>query len=149
MDHVVYIDIKENDLEKLINGTKRMILRGETIRKLPYGRVQPGDRLFFIPNDGTSWVHACANVKMVWDSKPLSPKESRQIIEDNQEQLQLSPIQLQRWSGKRFLVLIVLSRVTALIPFLIDQSGFGNMDDWFPVGDIEQVKLENRPVLTS
>ena len=33
MDHVVYIDAKEGDLEKLLDGTKRMIIRGATGKK--------------------------------------------------------------------------------------------------------------------
>ena len=28
MDHVVYLDTKANELEKLLNGTKKMIIRG-------------------------------------------------------------------------------------------------------------------------
>ncbi len=148
MDHVVYIDAKEKDLQKLLNETKRMIIRGAAGRKLPYGRVQLGDRLFFVQNDGTCLVHAWAEVTMVWDSSPLSAEESVQVIAGNQEQLQLSPKQVQRWSGKRFLVLIGVGQVTAITPFLVDRSAYGNMDDWLPVGDIEQVKIENSLIKT-
>ncbi|NLP09161.1 hypothetical protein GX408_02065 [bacterium] len=148
MDHIVYVDAKQGELEKLLCGTARMLVRGATGRKLPYGRVQLGDRLFFVQNDGKCLAQACAEVTMVWNSSPLSAEESRKVIEGNQEQLQLSPKQLQRWSGKRFLVLIGLGQVTPTTPFTIDRSNFGNMDDWLPVGDIEQVKIENRTATT-
>lgn len=144
MDHIVYVDAQQGELEKLMCGTARMLVRGVTGRKLPYGRVQLGDRLFFVQNDGKCLAHAWAEVTMVWNSSPLSVEESRKVIEGNQEQLQLSPKQLQRWSGKRFLVLIGLGQVTPITPFTIDRSNFGNMDDWLPVGDIEQVKIEDR-----
>ncbi len=52
MDHVVYVDAKARELEKLLAGEKTMIVRGATGRKLPYGRVEPGDCLFFIENNG-------------------------------------------------------------------------------------------------
>lgn len=142
MDHVVYVDTKEKDLQKLLDGTRRMIIRGANGRKLPYGRVHPGDRLFFVQNDGTCLSQAWAAVTMVWHSVPLNNEEASQVIEINQDQLQLSPKQVQRWSEKRFLVLIGLGQVNPLTPFVIDRSAFGNMDDWLLVGDIEQVKLE-------
>jgi hypothetical protein len=47
MDHVVYVDAKAKELEELIAGTKTMIIRGATGRKLPYGRVNMGDILYF------------------------------------------------------------------------------------------------------
>lgn len=143
MDHVVYVDAKQNELENLLCGSVRMLVRGATGRKLPYGRVQLGDRLFFVQNDGSGLVCAQAEVTMVWNSPSLSVEESSRIIEDNQKQLQLSPKQMQRWSGKRFLVLIGLNRVVPLPPFAFDRSAFGNMDDWLPVGDIESVRIKD------
>ena len=83
---------------------------------------------------------------MVWNSTPLNAEESRQVIERNQEQLQLSSKQLQRWSGKRYLVLIGFESAIPVEPFKIDRSEYGNMDDWLPVEDIEHVKIENHTV---
>ena len=47
VDHVVYVDAKSKakDLEELLDGTRKMIIRGATGRKLPYGRVDKGDIL--------------------------------------------------------------------------------------------------------
>jgi len=36
MDHIVYLDTKSNELEKLIDSEKSMIIRGWTGRKMPY-----------------------------------------------------------------------------------------------------------------
>jgi hypothetical protein len=43
MDHVVYLDAKSNEFEKLLDGSKSMIIRGVICRKLPHGRVNKGD----------------------------------------------------------------------------------------------------------
>jgi hypothetical protein len=140
MDHIVYVDAKAGELEKLLVGTKKMVLRGATGRKLPYGRVQPGDRLFFIRNNGEGQVRAQARVSTVFNSEKLSEAESRQIVADNQEALQLSPAEAKRWGGKRYLVLVGLEEVAPLEPFEIDRRAYGNMDDWLPVGEIETVR---------
>jgi hypothetical protein len=141
MDHVVYVDAAAKEMEKLLDGSKCMILRGAAGRKLPYGKVNPGDVLYFIRNNGEGKVAARAEVKSAINTNKLSPEESDQMIKDHQDRLQLTPQQVQRWSGKRFLVLIEVENVTAIEPFEIDRSQYGNMDDWLPVDQIETVKV--------
>ena len=140
MDQVVYVDTKARELEKLLSGEKTMIIRGATGRKLPHGRVHPGDRLFFIQNKGDGMVRACAEVSAVFNSEKLTEEESNSMVEMNQRKLNLTPEQVRRWAGKRYLVLIGVKDVQALEPFEIDRSSYGNMDDWLPVEVIERVK---------
>jgi len=45
MDHIVYLDAKAKEFEKLSEGSKTMIIRGAAGRKLPHGRVSQGDIL--------------------------------------------------------------------------------------------------------
>jgi len=140
MDHVVYVDAKENELDLLLSGGKSMIIRGATGRKLPHGRVAPGDRLFFIQNNGDGMARACAVVTSVFNSEKLSEEESRQLVEENQPFLRLTPAQVKRWAGKRYLVLVGISSTGAVVPFAIDRSEYGSMDDWLPVGEIDRVR---------
>jgi len=140
MDHVVYLDVKEAELSKLLTGQKSMIIRGAAGRKMPYGRVQEGDRLYFLENDGSGCVRAQGVVASVFNSEKMETETSRKLVEDNQDRLNLNPAQIKRWAGKRYLVLIEVSQVTPLDPFQIDKSEYGNMDDWLPVGEIDRVK---------
>jgi hypothetical protein len=141
MDHVVYLDAKAKELQKLLHEGKSMIIRGATGRKMPYGRVKTGDRLFFIENDGSGLVKAEALVASVFNSEKMTKDDSVTLVERNMEQLQLSQKQLKRWAGKRYLVLIEIEKVKESAPFPIDRSDYGNMDDWLPVGSIDIVKL--------
>lgn len=140
MDHVVYVDAKARELEALLAGEKSMIVRGAAGRKLPYGRVQPNDRLFFIQNNGDGMIRACAVVSQVFQTEKLSVEQSVQLLQSNQQKLMLTPDQIGRWSGKRYLVLIEIASVRAVQPFAIDRSQYGNMDDWLLVETIENVK---------
>jgi hypothetical protein len=141
MDHVVYVDAKANELNKLLEGSKCMIIRGAAGRKMPYGRVEAGDRLFFIENDGSGIVKAEATVTSVLNSEKMTAEQSIALVETNLEQLQLTQKQFQRWAGKRYLVLIEVDKVEECAPFLINRSDYGNMDDWLPVGTIESVMI--------
>lgn len=141
MDHVVYLEAAAKELGGLTSGTKTMIIRGATGRKMPYGRVNIGDTLYFLNNDAEGLIRARAMVKSVLNSDALTSEESTNLVESYQAQLQLTDKQLKRWSGKRYLVLIEVTQVTLVEPFRVDKSAYGNMDDWLPVGDIESVRL--------
>ncbi len=140
MDHVVYLDAKEKELDKLLGGEKSMIIRGAAGRKLPYGHVSVSDVLWFIENKGDGLVKASTVVESVYSSEKLSVVESERVLSDNQPKLRLTPNQIKRWRGKRYLVLIGVEKPQKLEPFAIDRSKYGNMDDWLPVGEIRSVR---------
>ncbi len=140
MDHVVYLDTKAKELDKLLSGTKTMIIRGAAGRKMPYGRVTAGDFLYFIKNDGKGLVRAKAKVIYIYNSPMLMRDESALLVESQQDKLQLTKAQIDRWSGKRYLVLVEIADVEEINPFPIDKSNYGNMDNWLPVEMIEAVK---------
>jgi hypothetical protein len=141
MDHIVYVDTKAKELEKLLEGTKRMIIRGAAGRKMPYGRVHLGDILYLIRNNAEGEIKARATVKNVFNSDKMTKEESAELINENQDVLQLSSQQEKRWAGKRYLVLIEVEDVSEIEPFSVDKSDYGNMDDWLPVEDINNVKI--------
>lgn len=141
MDHIVYVDAKEKELDQLVHGGKSMVIRGAAGRKLPYGRVSVSDVLWFIENNGDGLVKARAEVKHVIHSDRLSPEESQRMIMEHQSKLRLTPDQLKRWTGKRYLVLIEVEKPQPCEAFAIDRREYGNMDDWLPVGNVEQVKV--------
>ena len=142
MDHVVYLDAAAKELDLLLSGEKMMIIRGATGRKMPYGRVNRGDMLYFINNNSEGLILARAKVESVLNSDKLTEEESAGLIGSHQGKLQLSKKQYDRWAGKRYLVLIEMNEVEEVKPFRIDKSKYGNMDDWLPVEQIEGVRIQ-------
>ncbi|MDW7650279.1 MAG: hypothetical protein SCK29_05525 [Bacillota bacterium] len=141
MDHVVYLDAKAGELENLLSGAKSMIIRGAAGRKMPYGRVEVGDHLYFINNNAEGTIRAKASVNTVLNSDKMDQEQSVAFVRENQDKLKLTDKQFQRWAGKRYLVLIEVENVIELKPFEIDRSNYGNMDDWLPVKDINKVNI--------
>ena len=141
MDHVVYLDAKAKEMENLMGGNKTMIIRGAAGRKMPYGRVNVGDVLYFINNNAEGLVKAKANTKSVLNSEKMSKVESSKFLVGYQDKLRLTSAQFNRWAGKRYIVLIEVDGVVPVEPFPIDKSDYGNMDDWLLVEDIEKVKV--------
>lgn len=142
MDHVVYTDAKSQEMEKILKGEKTMIIRGATGRKLPYGKVNTGDRLYLINNNGEGTIKASCRVKSVFNSDKMSKEESMKLVADNALKLNLSKSQYSKWAGKRYIVLIEIDSAKEVTSLRIDKSKYSNMDDWLPVVDIESVKIK-------
>lgn len=143
MDHVVYLDSAAKEMEKLLAGTKSMVIRGAAGRKMPYGRVHTGDVLYFMNNNAEGLIKAKGIVTNVLNSDKLTTEESVKLVEDHHSSLQLTEKQLKRWSGKRYLVLVEVAEIKEVTPFAIDKSDYGNMDDWLPVEQVENVLLKD------
>lgn len=139
MDHVVYVDAKAKELKSILDGTKTIIIRGATGRKLPQGRVFEGDVLYLIENNADGLIKAKATVKSVFNSGKMTEEESKDLVNENLPKLILSDAQMKRWAGKRYIVLIEIKDISDIEPFAIDKSNYGNMDDWLPVEDINSV----------
>lgn len=141
MDHVVYLDSQADELEKLENNEKSMLIRGAAGRKMPYGRVFENDTLYFINNNSEGLIKGRALVNSVFNSEKMTKEDSEALVNKNLQSLNLTEMQKNRWSGKRYLVLIGVKNFERIEPFSIDKSNFGNMDDWLPVGNIKEVRL--------
>ncbi len=139
MVHLVYCDNTgkkgEKVLDKILAGTKTMIVRGAAGRKIPHSRVFEGERLYFMEK-GSSSITATAIVKEVQNYVKLPDEEITKILEDNQNKLNLSEKQKVRWH-KKCLCLVEFENVEEITPLAFDHQG--NMDDWLILEKIEDV----------
>ena len=103
MVHLVYCDNagKKGDkvLDKILNGTKTMVIRGAAGRKIPHSRVFEGDTLYFMEK-GSGQISATATVSSVQNYVKLTEDEINKTLEENQEKLNLTQKQKDRWHKK-------------------------------------------------
>jgi len=135
MVHLVYCDDKEKVLEKILDRTKTMVIRGAAGRKIPHSRVLEGETLYFMKK-GTGLISAKATVKAVQNYINLSKEESLKIIMDNQSRLNLSEKQIERWN-KKCLCLVEFGVLEKITPLEFDHQS--NMDDWLIIEKIDDV----------
>ena len=135
MVHLIYCDDKEKVLEKILDGTKTMIVRGAAGRKIPHSRVFEGETIYFMKK-GTGKVSAMATVVSVQNYVKLAEDEIVKTLEDNQGQLNLSSKQKERWH-KKCLCIVEFKDVKEITPLEFDRQS--NMDDWLIIEKIEDV----------
>lgn len=139
MVHLVYCDNAgkkgEKVLDKILAGTKTMIVRGAAGRKIPHSRVSLGERLYFMEK-GSALITATAIVKNVENYVKLSDEEITKTLVENQSKLNLSEKQKVRWH-KKCLCLVEFENVEEIDPLAFEHQG--NMDDWLIIEKIEDV----------
>lgn len=135
MVHLVYCDDKEKVLEKILEGSKTMVIRAAAGRKIPHSRVFAGETLYFMEK-GTARITTSATVKSVQNYVKLSEDEIIQTLENNQKQLNLTKKQQERWH-KKCMCLVEFEKVKEIAPLTFDHQG--NMDDWLIIDKIEDV----------
>ncbi len=140
MEHLAYCDKKAKELEKILNGEKSMLIRGAAGRKLPYGRVFPGEVIYLIENDGKGLVVAKGKISKVINSDRLMEGESEKLIDQYRNELSLTGEQIKRWTEKKYLCLVGIKNVMEIQPFTYERSG--NMDDWIIVSSINEIKRD-------
>lgn len=135
MVHLVYCDNKENVIDKIMDGKKTMIIRGAAGRKIPHSRVFSGETLYFMEK-GTAKITASATVTNVQNLVKLTEEQINETLEQNQEKLQLTKREQERWH-KKCLCLVEFSDLQKIAP--LDFEHQGNMDDWLIIEKIEDV----------
>lgn len=138
MEHLAYCDAKAKELENLLNGSKIMLIRGATGRKLPYGKVNLGEIIYLIENNGIGIIKAKGIVSNVINSEKMTPEQSEDLINQNMDKLKLTSTQRKRWVGKKYLCIVELKDIIEIEPFSYERAS--NMDDWIIVEDINSIK---------
>ena len=111
MVHLVYCDDKSKVLNKILDGSKTMVVRGAAGRKIPHSRVNEGETLYFMQK-GSKKISAKATVTHVENYLKLTEEE--------------------------IIILVEFSNVEKIEP-AYDFDHQGNMDDWLIIDKIEDV----------
>ncbi|CCV64744.1 conserved hypothetical protein [Alteracholeplasma palmae J233] len=138
-EHLVYLDKKGKELEKLLEGSKTAIIRGAAGKKSPLGgRVKIGDILYFVQTGGDLLVTHRTIVTNVTETEKMLEEESIAFVDKHQDKLNLAKHQYERWAGKKFLCIIEVDRLEEIEAF--EYLRESNMDDWVITQDINTIK---------
>ncbi len=140
MVHVVYCDntgkAGERTLDKILSGTKTMVVRSAAGRKIPHSRVFEGEILYFMEK-GSLQISATARVTKVYNYVKLTQNEIDDVFDSFSDKLSLTAKQRERWN-KKCICLVEFDSVQRLLPPLSFEKQ-NNMDDWLIVDKIEDV----------
>ncbi len=138
--HLVYLNSKARELEKLINNEKTMIIRGAAGKKSPLGgRAKENDVIYFVETGSQMNVTYKGIISKVIESEKMTIEESLMFIKKYEKELNLSKEQYEKWAGKKYLAVYEISNLEKIEPFKYNRES--NMDDWIITDDINKIKL--------
>lgn len=129
-------------IPKILNGEKVVESRWYLHRVLPWGKIRPGDRVYF--KNGGEPVVAAATVLKVLQFEGLGQKRVKELLqefgkEDGIEDKDI-PAFFERFKDKKYCLFIYLKEVRAVKPFNVSKKGFGAMAAWMTIPRISQIR---------
>ncbi|MBP1040342.1 hypothetical protein I6N95_04875 [Vagococcus sp. BWB3-3] len=138
-EHLVYLNSKAKELEKMLNKEKKMLIRGAAGRKSPLGgRAKIDDIVYFVETGGDMMVTHRGIITNVIETEKMTPDESVTFVNTYEKELNLSKDQYKRWAGKKFLAVFEIDKLEAIEPFKYRREK--NMDDWIITESIDDIK---------
>lgn len=143
MDHIAIMQKSWGLTGKIAAGQKTIESRWYKVKHTPWGRILPGDNIYF-KNSGEQ-VTIQAKIIRVVNFADLTPEKVQTILEDYSKELGLDEADIPRFfemcKHKRYCILIYLKDAHYIQPFEINKQGFGTMSSWISVASIANIKV--------
>ncbi len=135
MIHIVICDNKTNELNKIINKERTVLLRGNSKRRIPNSRIFINDELYFVnKGDNISYYHAI--VKNADSYKSLTNMEIDEILNKYKDKLILTESEEDKWK-KKCLCLIEFDNLEKIDGLNI--PNYSALEDWIMVNSLEEL----------
>ena len=106
MNHLVFLDARAGELEKILSGVKTMLIKEFDPAQASETPVNPGDSLFFLRDQDEYIVRVKAVVNRVRLIPDHSGEDLSHTLKEMQPRLQLTEDQYNFWSVKEQVQLV-------------------------------------------
>ena len=137
MDHAVFVDLKSNELSRLLKGKTTAIIRGAAGRQMPCDKVFPGEYVYFVRDLGDNVAVARGLVKDCHRSGQAGQPVSADLIGLHKEKLGFTGQEITSWSKRKHVLLVELDRVKEIGPFAVETS---EKNGWTAVEYINKIR---------
>jgi hypothetical protein len=143
MDHIAIMQKSWGLTEKIVTGQKTLESRWYNVKYAPWGRISPGDTIYF-KNIGEP-ITIQAEVEKVCYFSDLTPVRVQTILEAYGNEIGIEeadiPTFFEKFEHKRYCILIYLKHAQRIPPFEINKQGFGVMSSWVCVDYISKIQV--------
>ena len=135
MIHIVICDNKDNELQKLINKERTILLRGNNTRRIPNSRIFVNDELYFVEK-GSNTAYYHADVLNADSYRGLTEIELDRIFNKLKDKLNLSIEEEIKWK-KKCLCIIEFDSFKKIDGINIPK--YSPVTDWIMVKDLNEL----------
>jgi hypothetical protein len=139
MNHLVYLDARAGELEKILSGVKTMLVKEFDPAQTIALYVNPGDSLYFLRDQDDSAVRVKASVVRVLNFTKTFEEDPLDTLKEMQPKLQLTEDQFNFWAGKEYIQLVEFEAAQKInMIHVASRKTTGSMD-WLAFEAISQI----------
>jgi hypothetical protein len=139
MNHLVFLDARAGELERILSGLKTMLIKEFDPAQINAHPVSPGDSLYFLRNHDECALQVKATVTRVLSHTSNSDQDLSHTLKEMQPRLQLTEDQYNGWSAKHHAVLVEFESAHKIGVIRIPSNGIADRSDWIAFEDFSQI----------
>ena len=130
MNHLVFLDAQAGELEKILSGTKSMVVKEFDPARSVGQAVGPGDHLYFLRDEHECAVRVTATVTRVLFFANKSDDELSQTLKEMQPRLQFTEEQYNYWLAKQQVLLVEFASAHKIDVLHVTPHKIADRSDW-------------------
>lgn len=130
MNHLVFLDTRAGELEKILSGIKTMLIKECDPAQTTAHPVRPGDSLYFLRDNGECAVRVKATVVRVLFFTNSLDEDLSHTLKEMQPRLQLTEDQYNGWSAKQQVVLVEFESAHKIGVIHVAPNRITDQSDW-------------------
>lgn len=132
MNHLVFLDSRAGELEKILSGVKSMVVKEFDPAQPTAHPVSPGDSLYFLRNKDDCALRVKATVVRVLFITIRLNEDLSHTLKEMQPRLQLTEDQYNYWSAKGQALLVEFGSAQKIGVVQVAPDKSTDRSDWIP-----------------
>ena len=130
MNHLVFLDAQAGELEKILSGTKSMVVKEFDPAQPTAQPVNPGDSLYFLRDNDDCALRVKATVTRVLFFTNNLDEDLSHTLKELQPRLQLTEEQYNYWSAKKQVLLVEFSSAQKITEIHLASKKITDRSGW-------------------
>ena len=132
MNHLVFLDTRAGELEKILSGVKTMLVKEFDPMKTAAHPINPGDSMYFLRDQDDCALRVRATVIHVLSITNHVDENLSHTLKAMQPRLQLTEDQYNYWSGKEQVLLVEFDSAQKMSAIHVATNKITDKSDWIP-----------------
>jgi hypothetical protein len=136
MNFIVFLDEQAGELEKILSGTKTMVLKELNSPELDQKYVRPGDTLYFLREKDECSLRVVATVVRLFPVLDRQDELLSQSLKEMQPKLQLTEDQYNFWTEKKQVLLVEFESARKIPVIQVASHKVSEQSNWICFEDV-------------
>ena len=142
MSHLVFLDTRAGELERILSGMKTMLIKELDPAQTIGQPVRPGDSLYFLRDNGECAVRVQATVVRVLVFTDSLDEDLSHTLKELQPKLQLTEDQYTYWAAKQQVLLVEFGSAHKIGVIHVAECKIVDRSDWMALGECSPIAEE-------